>query len=162
MDCNLLGFSIYGILHARILEWIAISFSRVSSEPRDWTWVSCIAVRFFTNWTMREAHRCMGRLNIWDMKYLVWCGLGWDFIFILLFIKHQVFPLSQKLQGSQFSSVQLLNCVWLCDPINCSTPGLPVHHQLPEFTQTHNHQVRDAIQPSHPLLSPSPSALNPS
>jgi len=47
-------------------------------------------------------------------------------------------------------------------PMNRSTPGLPVHHQLPEFTQTHVHRVSDAIQPSHPLLSPSPLALNPS
>ena len=46
--------------------------------------------------------------------------------------------------------------------MNCSTPGLPVHHQLPEFTQTHVHRVSDAIQPSHPLLSPSPPAPNPS
>ena len=51
----------------------------------------------------------------------------------------------------QFSSVQLLSRVWLCDPMNRSTPGLPVHHQLPEFTQTHVHPVGDAIQPSHPL-----------
>ena len=50
----------------------------------------------------------------------------------------------------------------LCDPINCSTPGLPVHHQFPEFTQTHVHRVGDAIQPSHPLSSPSPPAPNPS
>ena len=48
----------------------------------------------------------------------------------------------------------------LCDPVNCSTPGLPVHHQLPEFTQTHVHWVGDAIQPSHPPSSPSPPALN--
>ena len=58
----------------------------------------------------------------------------------------------------QFSSVAQL-CLTLCDPMNCSTPGLPVHHQLPESTQTHVHRVSDAIQPSHPLLSPSPSAL---
>ena len=50
----------------------------------------------------------------------------------------------------------------LCDPMNHSTPGLPVHHQLPEFTQTHLHQVSHAIQPSHPLSSPSPPAPNPS
>ena len=50
----------------------------------------------------------------------------------------------------------------LCDPMNRSTPGLPAHHQLPEFTQTHVHRVSDAIQPSHPLSSPSPPALNPS
>ena len=58
----------------------------------------------------------------------------------------------------QFSSVAQL-CPTVCDPMNCSTPGLPVHHQLPEFTQTH---VSDAIQPSHPLSSPSPPAPNPS
>ena len=61
----------------------------------------------------------------------------------------------------QFSSVTQL-CLTLCDPMNCSTPGLPVHHQLPEFTHTHIHRVGDAIQPSHPLSSPSPPALNPS
>ena len=61
----------------------------------------------------------------------------------------------------QFSSVAQ-SCPTLCDPMNRSTPGLPVHHQLPEFTQTHVHRVGDAIQPSHPLLSPSPPAPNPS
>ena len=62
-----------------------------------------------------------------------------------------------------FSSVQSVaqSCPTLCDPMNRSTPGLPVHHQLPEFTQTHVHRVSDTIQPSHPLLSPSP-APNPS
>ena len=49
-------------------------------------------------------------------------------------------------------------CPTLCSPMNCSTPGLPVYHQLPEFTQTHVHRVSDAIQPSHPLSSPSPPA----
>ena len=57
----------------------------------------------------------------------------------------------------QFSSVAQ-SCPTLCDPMNRSTPGLLVHHQLPEFTQTHIHWVSDAIQPSHPLLSPSPPA----
>ena len=61
----------------------------------------------------------------------------------------------------QFSSVAQ-SCLTLCNPMNCSTPGLPVHHQLPEFTQTHVHRVIDAIQPSHPLSSPSPPAPNPS
>ena len=61
---------------------------------------------------------------------------------------------------NQFSSVQSLSCLTLCDPMDCSTPGLPVHHQLPELTQTHVHRVSDAIQPSHPLLSLSPPAFN--
>ena len=62
---------------------------------------------------------------------------------------------------SQFSSVAQ-SCPTFCDPMNRSTPGLPVHHQLPEFTQTHVHRVRDAIQPSHPPSSPSSPAPNPS
>ena len=64
-------------------------------------------------------------------------------------------------EWAQFSSVAQ-SCPTLWDPMNRSTPGLPVHHQPPEFTQTHVHQVGDAIQPSHPLSSPSPPAPNPS
>ena len=59
----------------------------------------------------------------------------------------------------QFSSVAQ-SCPTLCDPMNPSMPGLPVHHQLPEFTQTHVHRVSDAIQSSHPLSSTSPPAPN--
>ena len=70
--------------------------------------------------------------------------------------KHQY-----SISSIQFSSVTQL-CPTLCNPMNSSTPGLPVHHQLPEFTQTHVHQVGDAIQPSHPLSSPSPPDPNPS
>ena len=64
----------------------------------------------------------------------------------------------------KFSSVSSVSqsCPTLCDPINRSTPGLPVHHQLPEFTLTPAHRVSDAIQPSHPRSSPSPPAPNPS
>ena len=68
---------------------------------------------------------------------------------------------SSHISSVQFSSVTQL-CLTLRDPMNRSTPGLPVHHQLPEFTQTHVHRVSDAIQPSHPLSSPSPPAPNPS
>ena len=60
-------------------------------------------------------------------------------------------------RSDQIRSVAQL-CLTLCDPMNRSTPGLPVQHQLPEFTETHVHRVSDAIQPSHPLLSPSPLA----
>ena len=66
-----------------------------------------------------------------------------------------------KIEKVQFSLVTQ-SCPTLCDPMNRSTPGLPVHRQLPEFTQTHVHRVSDAIQPSHPLSSPSPPAPNPS
>ena len=66
---------------------------------------------------------------------------------------------SYWLARSQFSSVAQ-SCPTLCDPMDCSTPGLPVHHQLPESTQTHVHWVSDAIQPSHSLSFPSPPSLN--
>ena len=66
-----------------------------------------------------------------------------------------------KTSSDQIRSVAQ-SCPTLCDPMKHSTPGLPVHHQLPEFTETHVHPVSDAIQPSHPLLSPSPPASNPS
>ena len=64
-------------------------------------------------------------------------------------------------ESAQFSSVAQ-SCPTVCDPMNRSTPGLPVHHQFPEFTQIHVHHISDAIQPSDPLSSPSPPAPNPS
>ena len=67
----------------------------------------------------------------------------------------------QNVSGLLFSSVAQ-SCPTLCNPMTRSTPDLPVHHQLPEFTQIHVHRVGDAIQPSHPLSSPSPPAPNPS
>ena len=83
-----------------------------------------------------------------------------------LFFAQPEFIFFTSLTGGQitilkFSSIAQ-SCPTLCNPMNCSTPGLPVHHQLSEFTQTHVHQVSDAIQSSHPLLSPSPPAPNPS
>jgi len=94
----------------------------------------CLFLRvFFLNWRIVALQYCVG----------FWHTSTWT--------NHSV----------QFSSVTQ-SCPTLCDPMNRSTPGLPVHHQLLEFTQTHVHQVSDAIQPSHPLSSPSPSAPNPS
>ena len=78
---------------------------------------------------------------------------NWVVCFLLSYKKFFVY------RGVQFRSVAQ-SCPTLCDPMNCSTPGLPVHHQRPEFTQTHVHWVSDAIQPSHPLSSPSPPAFN--
>ena len=88
------------------------------------------------------------------------CYMCWGRVIILKpFEKHKSHILIEY--GPQFSSVSQ-SCPTLCDPMNRSTPGLPVHHQLPEFIQTHVHRVSDAIQPSHPLSSPSPPAPNPS
>ena len=76
-------------------------------------------------------------------------------------VMYWVFTKYKAFSSVQFSSVAQ-SCPTLCDPMNRSTPGLPVHHQLPEFTQTHIHRVSDAIQQSHPWSSPSPPAPNPS
>ena len=75
-------------------------------------------------------------------------------------VKYNI-PVVPRFQLVPFSSIAQ-SCPTLCDPMNRSTPGLPVHHQHSEFTQTHIHQVGDAIQPSHPGSSPSPPAPNPS
>ena len=81
-------------------------------------------------------------INILRISELKWTGMG-------------------EFDSVQFSSVSQSGPT-LCDSMNRSTPGLPVHHHLPEFTQTHIHQVCDAIQPSHPWSSHSPPAPNPS
>ena len=90
-----------------------------------------------------------------NMEYLsIWCLCHLWYLSIMSYNFLCTVLLSPSVQ---FSSVTQL-VPTLCDPMNRSTPGLPVHHQLPEFTQTHVHQVRDAIQQSHPLSSPSPPA----
>ena len=80
----------------------------------------------------------------------------------LSFSSETITTLSMGYTSVQFSRSVAQSCPTLCNPVNRSTPGLPVHHRLPEFTQTHVHQVRDAIQPSPPRSSPSPPAPNPS
>ena len=82
-------------------------------------------------------------------------------VFTCLWSKFLLSLKSVLLNWFQFSSVAQ-SCPTLCDPMNHSRPGLPVHHQLPEFIQTHVHRVSDAIQPSHPLSPPFPPASNPS
>ena len=104
-----------------------------------------------------------------------WCHPTISFSVILFSSCLQSYPASGSFPMSQFfasggqvfsGSVQFSSVtqsgLTLCDPMNRSTPGLPVHHQLPEFTQTHIHRISDAIQPSHPLSSTSPPAPNPS
>ena len=78
---------------------------------------------------------------------------------LFFLVEHRLKLWGTVLSHPQFSSVTQ-SCLTLCDPMYCSTPGLPVHHQLPEVTQTHVHWVGDAIQPSYPLSSPSPLAFN--
>ena len=105
--------------------------------------------------------------NLIEIALSLWIAFGSIVIFTVLILPTQEHGISLHLFMLsliffiQFSSVTQ-SCPTLCDPMNRSTPGLPVHHQLLEFTQTHVHRVSDAIQPSHPLSSPSPPAPNPS
>ena len=145
MDCSLPGSSVHGIFQAIVLEWIAISFSRGSSRPRDWTRVSCIVDRGFTIWATREVQRkrsyslieketllrkwsfCVKRKHVcfWDMHVCLFPRWGRDIAGLL-------FTLYWHLTWAQFSSVAQL-CLTLCDSTDCNTPGFPVHHQLPEL-----------------------------
>ena len=86
-------------------------------------------------------------------------SIGKIVINVMTTLKKKKEDKKQTIISVQFSSVTQSRPT-LCNPMDCSTPGFPVHHQLPEFTQTHIHQVGNAIQPSHPLSSPSPSDLN--
>ena len=120
LDCRPAGSSLYGILQARILEWVAIPFSRGSSWPRDQTQVFHISGRFFTIWATREA-------------------------------------------PPQFHLFNSVSCSVMSDslrPHDCNMLCFSVHHQLSELGWTHVHWVGDAIQPSHPLSTPSPPAFN--
>ena len=106
--------------------------------------------------------------RIWKLSntaenYLIWkkySGMNVGEVVVLLYNvrgKIRINIIKYVFNTVQFSSVAQ-SCPTLCDPMNCSTPGLPVHHDLLEFTQTHVHWVRDAILPSHPRSSPSPPA----
>ena len=136
------GSSVHGILQARILKWVAMLSFRE---------------------TQRSNLHLLSRLH-WQAGSLPLLSPGkpCQRIRMLLLLRgHPLGFLTGKtgvLEG--FSSVQSLSHVRLCDPMNHSTPGLPIYHQLPESTQTHVHWVSDAIQLSYPLSSPSPPALN--
>ena len=121
--------------------------------------ISCILLSKWNETGIHSSHVSLACL----------CSLFTKFFVFLLHVtvlheEESRLPLADilaKPESVQFSSVAQ-SCPTLCDPTNRSTPGLPVHHQLPEFTQTHVHRVSDAIQPSHSLSSPFPPAPNPS
>ena len=128
MGCSPPGSLVHEILQARILEWVAISFSRL------WERSLLNNILFFSWKEFTTFYNFFIFLSDKDIQ------------------EHIIINI-------QFSSVAQ-SCPTLCNPMNRSTPGLPVHHQLPESTQTHVHWVHDAIQPFHPHPHPSPPALN--
>ena len=133
MDCSLPGSSVHGIFQATVLEWGAIAFSSILIL--DYFLILCLCVCYFLG-------------NFFNLMFQFF----WNHFHLCCFLNFQCILFSSVAQS----------CPTLCDPMNRSTPSLPVHHQLPEFTQTHVHRVGDAIQPSHPLSSPSPPAPYPS
>ena len=126
MDCSLPGYSVHEISQTRILEWVAISFSRGIFPTQG-----------------LNLHLLHQQADSWPLS-------------------HQRSPvgLAIIMLRFQLSSVTQ-SCATLCDPMDCSTPGFPVHHQLPELAQTHVHWV-GWCHPSHPLLSPSLPSIFPS
>ena len=132
------GSSVHGVSQARILEWVAISFSRESSRPRDWTQGSCIAGGFSAAeppgkplYTLITG--CLQLTPFWLANTHVICCCCYSVA--------KSYPT-------------------LCGPTDCRTPGFPASHHLPEFTQVHVHWIGDTIQLSHPLSPSSPSAFN--
>ena len=149
MDCSPPCSSVHRISQARILEWVAISFSRGFSRPKDWTRVSGIAGRRFTVWATRESQEYWSGLLFPPPGNLPDPGIK---------PRSAVSPASpggllttSATSTLQFSSVAQA-CPTLCDPMDCSTTSLPVHHQLLDLAQTHVHQVGDAIQPSSSVV----------
>ena len=146
MDCGLPVSSVHGIFQARILKWIAISFAMGNSQTRNWTSISCGSAlagdSFTTETPLNLAREYSSNYNLVSVEF-------WSL--------QSAFT---ALGGAdKFSSVAQ-SWPTLCNRMNCSILGFPVHYQLPESTQTHVHWVSDAIQPSHPLSSPAPPALN--
>ena len=148
-------FSIESVLHIRWPKYWSLVFSiSLLMNIHDWFLLGLTGL-----WLTLS--RCQETRDIW-----IYIKVRFLHLFLLsldrktnCYLNYWEKPIEQA--SVQFSSVTHL-CPTLCDPMNHSTPGLPVHHQLLEFTQIHVHRGGDAIQPSHPLLSPSPPAPNPS
>ena len=113
---------------------------------------------FIVNITGIHKNAHISSLQLDDFLYI------WTLMYLLSWLRKRSFSTNQQFPFNQWPLVQFSSvtpsCLTLCDPMNNSMPGLLVQHQLPEFTQTQVHWVCDAIQPSHPLYSPSPPALN--
>ena len=152
MDCSTPGFAV----HHQLLELAQSHVHRVGDlilcRPLRLLPSVLPSIRFLSNESVLP--NLIYRFNTVLIKTLASYFI--DICKLILNFKWR----DKRTDSVQFSSVAKL-CPTLCDPVNRSTPGLPVHHHLPEFTETHIHRVRDAIQPSHPLSSPSP-APNPS
>ena len=146
--------------HQGLFQWViclhqmtkVLAFYMFMSSHSEYTGVVCHSLLQWITF-------CQNSL-LWPicLGWLALYGMAHSFIELHKSLCHEKAVI---VQGTRFSSV-VQSCPTLCNPMNRSTPGQPVHHTLPEFTQTHVHRFSDAIQPSHPLSSPSPPAPNPS
>ena len=113
------------------------------------------------NWSGRNEE---GKKSLFRLSRKILVNILMLFLLTFFFLSQMLFYIVEFISTVQYSSVHFSSvtqsCPILCDPMDCSMPGFPVHHQLPEPAQTHVHRVGDAIQPSHALLSPSPPAFN--
>ena len=145
MDCSPPGSSVHGIRQARLLEWVAIPFSKGFSRPRDRTRVSCIAGRFFTVWATREANNYYQVAQIRLLFFFTFLKRSCNFRRINAgnlprkYVKKRVGRLTCP---SRYQKMLLLlwvtkSCLTICGPMDCSTPGFPVLHYFLDFTQTH-------------------------
>ena len=159
MDCSLLDSSVHNISRQEYWSELPFPSPRDFLEPGMET-VSSAFMQILYRWATGEAQiellnskiseysadsNCIRKIHVFNVQNLL----------VYIWLRNLLF------RSDQIRSV-IQSCPTLCNPMNRSTPGLPVHHQLPEFTQTHAHWVSDAIQPSHSLSSPSPPAPNPS
>ena len=149
--CRLILYQLSHKESPRILEWVAYPFSRGSSQPRNRTRVFYIADGFFTNWAIREAHLSDALSSNIPRTITIWSNANGYFQSLVHSIWATNISWIDGYTMNIFSSVTQ-SCPTLCNLMDCSMPGLPVYHQLPEFTQTHFHWVGDAIQPSHPVI----------
>ena len=168
VDCSPPGSSVHGDSPGKNPGKVAMPSSRGSSWPRDQaciSYVSWLRGKFFTTsatWEDPNASSFTSTLHHSLSPASSSTGISMMVVSFLPFVLlPQLNSLKYIIKWFQFSSVSQ-SCLTLCDPMNHSTSGLPVHHHLPEFTQTHVHRVSDAIQPSHHLSSPSPPSPNPS
>ena len=133
-------------------EWVAISFSGgiFLTHESDPGLLHCRqSTALQVDSLPSEPPNLNERFGQPRVRYCIWFSVVYSKFLLFIYFMYQLSSVAQS-------------CPTVCDPMNRSTPGLPVPHQLPEFTQTQVHRVSDTIQPSHPLSSPSPPAPNPS
>ena len=148
--------SAWGVRHKHILELLNHFFFFIFTRSVIQQIKNRLKIMktLWLQWNFSMQTLIYKNLRIYSRNYFLLLFCSWSNLELKLYTSS-----NEETKVSQLSSVAQ-SCLTLCDPMDCGNPGLPVHHQLPEFTKTHVHWVCDAIEPSHPLLSPFPPAFN--